>query len=109
MHSQRITNPSDHSFEQDVLHADKPVLVDYWATWCGPCKAISPLLDEAAEAYADRLQIAKVNIEQCTATPPRYGVRGVPTLMIFKKGQVAATRTGALSKAQLRDFIEAHL
>ena len=109
MASEHIRHASDASFGADVLESSKPVLVDYWATWCGPCKAISPLLDAAATDYADRLSIVKVNIEEAKATPAQYGVRGVPTLMIFKNGQIAATKVGAVTKAQLSAFIDAHV
>jgi len=103
--SEHIISLSDASFEQDVLQSDLPVLVDYWAEWCGPCKAIAPLLDEVAEEFQGRLTIAKLNIDDNPATPGKYGVRGIPTLMLFKDGQVEATKMGALSKSQLIAFL----
>ena len=105
----KIKHVSDQSFGSDVLQSQIPVLVDYWAEWCGPCKMIAPALDESADVYADRLQIAKINIDENQATPSRYHVRGIPTLMIFKGGEVVATKVGALSKSQLAAFIDANL
>lgn len=107
--SKAIKQISDVSFETDVLAAAEPVLVDYWAEWCGPCKMIAPLLDESAENYAGRLTVAKLNIDENQKTPHKYHVRGIPTLMLFKNGQVVATQVGAVSKAQLSAFIDAHL
>ncbi|MCH8552555.1 MAG: thioredoxin TrxA [Natronospirillum sp.] len=107
--SDHIINVTDDSFSTDVLGGDKPVLVDYWAEWCGPCKMIAPVLEEVAEEYADKLTIAKLNIDENQATPPKYGIRGIPTLMIFKNGDVAATKVGALSKSQLLEFIDSSL
>ena len=104
--SQQICNVSDESFEQEVLQCDQPVLVDYTAEWCGPCKMIAPILDEIAKEYSGRLKVAKVNIDDNRTIPQRYGIRGVPTLMIFKGGSVEATRVGALSKSQLTAFID---
>jgi len=104
--SANIVHVSDASFEQDVLKADGPVLVDFWAEWCGPCKMIAPVLDELSEEYAGKLKIAKLNIDSNTDTAPKYGVRGIPTLIIFKNGQVEATKVGALSKSQLAAFID---
>lgn len=104
--SENIVHVSDASFEQDVLKADGPVLVDFWAEWCGPCKMIAPVLDELSEEYAGKLKIAKLNIDSNTDTAPKYGVRGIPTLIIFKNGQVEATKVGALSKSQLAAFID---
>ena len=104
-----IKHISDSSFEADVLKADKPVLVDYWAEWCGPCKMIAPILDETAKELGSRLQIAKMNVDENREVPAKFGIRGIPTLMIFKGGQLAATKVGALSKAQLTAFIEPHL
>jgi thioredoxin 1 len=109
MASEHIKQSSDASFGADVLESSKPVLVDYWATWCGPCKAISPLLDAAAADYGDRLSVVKVNIEEAKTVPAQFGVRGVPTLMMFKDGKVAATKVGAVTKAQLAAFIDAHI
>ena len=109
MSSDLIKNISDASFENDVLQADKPVLVDYWAEWCGPCKMIAPILDEVAKDYNGRLSIAKMNVDQNREVPAKFGIRGIPTLMIFKGGQLAATKVGALSKAQLTAFIDGQL
>ena len=107
--SDHITNISDSSFEQDVLQADGPVLVDYWAEWCGPCKMIAPVLDDIATTYAGKLTIAKLNIDENQETPAKHGVRGIPTLMLFKNGNVEATKVGALSKSQLAAFLDANL
>lgn len=107
--SEFITNVSDASFEQDVLNAEGPVLVDYWAEWCGPCKMIAPVLDEIAQTYQGKLTVCKLNIDDNQATPPKYGVRGIPTLMLFKGGKVEATKVGALSKSQLAAFIDANI
>jgi len=104
--SDNIVHVSDASFEQDVLKADGPVLVDFWAEWCGPCKMIAPVLDELSDEYAGKLKIAKLNIDSNSDTAPKYGVRGIPTLIIFKNGQVEATKVGALSKSQLAAFID---
>jgi thioredoxin 1 len=109
MASEHVKQATDASFGADVLASSRPVLVDYWATWCGPCKAISPLVDAAAADYAERLSVVKVNIEDAKLTPAKFGVRGVPTLMMFKDGKVAATKVGAVTKAQLAEFIEANL
>jgi len=107
--SDSILHVTDSSFENDVLKASQPVLVDYWAEWCGPCKMIAPILDEVAREYAGRVTVAKVNIDQNADTPTRYGIRGIPTLMLFKDGNVAATKVGALSKSQLTAFIDSNL
>ena len=107
--SEHIHYVTDDSFEAEVLKSDIPVLVDYWAEWCGPCKMIAPILDEVAQEYAGRLKVAKLNIDENQATPPRYGIRGIPTLMLFKNGNVEATKVGALSKSQLTAFIDSHL
>ncbi|MCB1649005.1 MAG: thioredoxin TrxA [Pseudomonadales bacterium] len=104
--SDNIVQISDASFEQDVLQAPGPVMVDFWAEWCGPCKMIAPVLEELADEYAGRLTIAKLNIDSNTATAPKYGVRGIPTLIIFKNGEVAGTKVGALSRSQLAAFID---
>jgi thioredoxin 1 len=109
MSSDLIKHGSDATFDGDVVKNDKPVLVDYWAEWCGPCKMIAPVLDEVAKDYAGRLQIAKMNVDENREVPARFGIRGIPTLMIFKEGQLAATKVGAVSKAQLTAFIDAHL
>jgi thioredoxin 1 len=107
--SNDIVYVTDDSFEQEVLQSEIPVLVDYWAEWCGPCKMIAPILDEIVGEYAGKLKIAKLNIDENSATPPKYGIRGIPTLMIFKDGDVEATKVGALSKSQLTAFIDSSL
>ncbi len=107
--SDNITHLSDASFEQDVIQADLPVLVDYWAEWCGPCKMIAPILDEISEEYSGRIKVGKLNIDDNQQTPPKYGIRGIPTLMLFKDGNVEATKVGALSKSQLVAFIDSNL
>lgn len=104
--SELIQNVSDASFEAQVLQADGPVLVDYWAAWCGPCKMIAPLLDEAAKQYEGRVTIAKLNVDENPDTAARFGVRGIPTLMLFKDGKPTATKVGALSKSQLAAFLD---
>jgi thioredoxin 1 len=109
MASDLIKHISDSSFDNDVLKADKPVLVDYWAEWCGPCKMIAPILDEVSESYKDKLQIAKMNVDENREIPAKFGIRGIPTLMLFKDGQLAATKVGAMSKAQLTAFIDQQL
>lgn len=103
--SDAIVQVSDASFEQDVLKASGPVLVDFWAEWCGPCKMIAPVLEDLAEEFAGKLTIAKLNIDANPDTAPAYGVRGIPTLIIFKDGEVAGTKVGALSRTQLAEFI----
>lgn len=107
--SEFITNVSDASFEQDVLKAEGAVLVDYWAEWCVPCKMIAPVLDEIAQTYQGKLKVCKLNIDENQDTPPKFGVRGIPTLMLFKNGNVEATKVGALSKSQLAAFIDANI
>ena len=107
--SENITAVSDTSFEEDVLKSEQPVLVDYWAEWCGPCKMIAPILEDISAEYADRLTIAKLNIDDNPQTPPKYGIRGIPTLMLFKNGNVEATKVGALSKSQLMAFIDSNI
>lgn len=109
MSSELIKHITDESFAKDVLNADVPVLVDYWAEWCGPCKMIAPVLDEMAKDYQGRLQIAKMNVDDNREVPGKFGIRGIPTLMLFKDGQHAATKVGALSKAQLTAFLDGHL
>lgn len=104
--SDNIVQISDASFEQDVLKASGPVLVDFWAEWCGPCKMIAPVLEELADEYDGKLTIAKLNIDSNIETAPKYGVRGIPTLIIFKDGEVAGTKVGALSRTQLASFID---
>jgi thioredoxin 1 len=107
--SENILKLSDDTFQQQVLEADGPVLVDYWAEWCGPCKMIAPILDDVAKAYVGQLTVAKLNIDDNPKTPAKYGVKGIPTLMIFKDGDIAATKVGALSKSQLTAFIDGAL
>ena len=107
--SEQIVHLSDDSFEAEVLQSNLPVLVDYWAEWCGPCKMITPVLDEIALEYAGKVKLAKLNIDENPNTPPRYGIRGIPTLMIFKDGEVEATKVGAVSKSQLTAFIDSNL
>mgnify|MGYP003844701989 FL=1 len=109
MSSPHIINTSDASFAQDVLKSDKPVLLDFWAEWCGPCKMIAPILDELAGTYADRVRIAKLNIDENPQTPPKYGIRGIPTLILFKNGTVEAQKVGAVSRSQLAAFLDSHL
>jgi thioredoxin 1 len=103
---QRVT---DETFEPEVLKSDTPVLVDYWAEWCGPCKSIAPMLDEVAKEYEGRLKIAKINVDENQQTPAKFGIRGIPTLMLFKNGNVEATRVGALSKSQLTAFLDSNI
>ena len=107
--SDKIVYLSDDSFEAEVVNASEPVLVDYWADWCGPCKMIAPILDEIAEEYAGKLKVTKLNIDENPATPPKFGIRGIPTLMLFKDGNVEATKVGAVSKSQLTAFIDSNL
>ena len=109
MSSDLIKHISDASFDEDVLKSTLPVLVDYWAEWCGPCKMIAPVLEDVAVEFAGKVKICKLNIDDNQATPPKYGVRGIPTLMLFKNGNVEATKVGALSKSQLVAFLESHI
>ena len=109
MASELIKHISDATFETEVLQAGKPVLVDYWAEWCGPCKMIAPILDEVSVSYKDKLQITKMNVDENRDIPAKFGIRGIPTLMIFKDGALAATKVGAMSKAQLTAFIDQQL
>lgn len=109
MSSDLIKHVSDASFDSDVLKTSGPVLVDYWAEWCGPCKMIAPILDDLSSEYKGKLQITKMNVDENSETPAKYGIRGIPTLMLFKDGAVVATKVGALSKSQLAAFIDSHL
>ena len=107
--SEKIIHITDATFELEVLQSQTPVLGDYWAEWCGPCKMIAPALDQIASEYAGRLKVAKLNIDENQSTPPKYGIRGIPTLMLFKNGNVEATKVGALSKTQLAAFIDSNI
>lgn len=104
-----MISTSDANFDTDVLQSDLPVLVDFWAEWCGPCKMIAPILDEISAEYDGKVKVVKLNIDENPSTPPKYGVRGIPTLMLFKNGEVDATQVGALSKSQLTDFLNSNL
>ena len=104
--AENILHTSDEGFDTDVLQSDKPVLVDYWAEWCGPCKMIAPILEEVASEYGEKIKVCKLNIDENQETPPRYGIRGIPTLILFKNGEVEATKVGALSKTQLQSFLD---
>ena len=107
--NEKIIALSDASFEQDVINSNKTVLVDFWAEWCGPCKSIGPILDEIANEYDGKIVIAKMNVDENTQTPPKYGIRGIPSLLIFKDGSVVGTKMGALSKAELSAFIDSNI
>ncbi|MEE8427436.1 MAG: thioredoxin TrxA [Woeseiaceae bacterium] len=107
--SEKIVHTSDSNFDSDVLQSDKPVLLDFWAEWCSPCKMIAPLLTEAADEYADQLAVVKLNIDENPNTPQKFGIRSIPTLMLFKNGTVQAQKLGAMSKAQLIDFLDSNL
>ncbi|MDD2728789.1 thioredoxin TrxA [Malikia sp.] len=109
MANELIKQVTDASFETEVIQAGTPVLVDFWAEWCGPCKMIAPILDEVATVYAGKLTVAKMNVDESREVPAKFGIRGIPTLMVFKDGQLAATKVGALSKAQLTAFIDQQL
>ena len=107
--SEHIRYVSDTTFEAEVLQSPMPVLVDYWAEWCGPCRMIAPILEEIAKEYAGRLVVAKLNVDESQQTPQKFGIRGIPTLMLFKNGNIEATKVGALSKSQLTAFIDSHI
>ncbi len=107
--SEHIVHVTDDNFDAEVINSEGPVLVDYWAEWCGPCKMIAPILDEIAGSYDGKIKITKLNIDDNPNTPPKYGIRGIPTLMIFKGGNVEATKVGALSKSQLTAFIDSNI
>jgi len=107
--SDRIVHTTDADFETDVVNSDMPVLLDFWAEWCGPCKMIAPILDSIADEYEDRLRIVKLNIDENPQTPPKYNIRGIPTLLLFRDGAVAAQQVGAVSKGQLESFLNQHL
>ena len=109
MSAATVKHVTDATFETDVLKSDRPVLVDYWAEWCGPCKMIAPILDDVSRDYGDRLQVAKMNVDENQQVPAQFGIRGIPTLMLFKSGELVATQVGALPKAQLTAFIDSHL
>ena len=109
MSSSSIEHVTDDSFEPEVLQSDLPVLVDYWAEWCGPCKQIAPILDEVAKEYEGRLRVAKINVDENRQVPARFGIRGIPTLMLFRNGNVEDTRVGALSKSQLTAFLDSNI
>jgi thioredoxin 1 len=107
--SENIVHVTDSTFDTDVLGSDKPVLVDYWAEWCGPCKMIAPILSEIADEYSDRVKVCKIDIDANQQTPPKYGIRGIPTLMLFRNGEVEATKVGAVSKSQLAAFLDSNI
>ena len=109
MSSQQIQHVTDDTFEPEVLTSEVPVLVDYWAEWCGPCKSIAPILDEVAQEYDGRLKVAKMNVDENQQVPAKFGIRGIPTLMLFKNGNLEATKVGALSKSQLTAFLDSNI
>lgn len=104
-----MLNISDDTFEQEVIQSDKPVLVDFWAEWCGPCKALTPVIEAVAAQHGNRLTFAKMNVDDNPDTPAKYGIRGIPTLLIFNNGELIATRVGSATKAQLEAFIDSHI
>ena len=107
--SDQIVHTNDESFDSDVVNSDKPALVDFWAEWCGPCKMIAPFIDEAASEYADKMSVVKLNVDESPNTAAKYGIRSIPTLMIFKDGAVQAQKVGAFSKSQLAEFLDSNL
>lgn len=107
--SESIKHVTDSSFDQDVVKSGKPVLLDFWAEWCGPCKMIAPILEEVAKDYGDKVQIAKINVDENQEVPAKFGIRGIPTLILFKNGEIAAQKVGALAKSQLTAFLDSHL
>ena len=109
MSSPHIVHTTDATFSQDVLKSDKPVLLDFWAEWCGPCKSIAPILDEVAKEYQGRLKIAKINVDENQSVPAKFGIRGIPTLILFKNGVAAAQKVGAMAKGQLTSFIDSNI
>ena len=109
MSSPQIQHVTDDTFEPEVLNSEVPVLVDYWAEWCGPCKSIAPILEDVAKEYGERLKVAKINVDENQLVPAKFGIRGIPTLMLFKNGNLEATRVGALSKSQLTAFLDSNI
>jgi len=107
--SNHVSAITDDSFETEVIESNIPVIVDFWAEWCGPCKALAPILDDLSEKYADKVKFVKLNVDQNTLTPPKFGVRGIPTLILFKEGQVKATQVGLLNKSDLAKFIDSNI
>jgi thioredoxin 1 len=107
--NEKIVHVTDSTFEDEVLKSDKPVILDFWAEWCAPCKMIAPILDELADEYKDEIIVAKINIDENQATPQKYAVRGIPTLILFKDGDLTATKVGAASKSQLAAFIDSNI